>query len=100
MSPENKVIFRAHANKYIQELEELDQWIKQEISSIPKLHRHLITNHDAFQYYANAYDLAIPKTLIGMSTEEKANSQSIEDLVKTIKISKCSEVILILLSGN
>jgi manganese/iron transport system substrate-binding protein len=84
LKPQGEEVFITNANNLIRELEELDSWIKQEISTIPESQRLLITTHDAFQYYGNAYGLEIPGTLIGISTEEQPSAQTVRNLVETI----------------
>lgn len=85
IDPQNKDKFTENANQLIKELEELDLWIKSQIATIPVNQRKLITSHDAFQYYAKAYGLEIPGTLIGISTEEQPSAQTIKNLVEIIK---------------
>lgn len=85
IDPKNKDKFTQNANKLIKELQELDSWIKTQITTIPANQRKLITSHDAFQYYSNAYGLEIVGTLIGISTEEQPSAQTIKNLVEIIK---------------
>lgn len=85
IDPKNKDKFTQNANKLIKELQELDSWIKTQITTIPANQRKLITSHDAFQYYSNAYGLEIAGTLIGISTEEQPSAQTIKNLVEIIK---------------
>ena len=85
ISPEDEAIFRTNASQLVKELAELDIWVKEQIASIPANQRYLITSHDAFQYYAKAYGLQIPGTLIGISTEEKPSAKTVKELVEIIK---------------
>jgi manganese/iron transport system substrate-binding protein len=85
IDPKNKDKFTQNADKLIKELQELDSWIKTQIATIPANQRKLITSHDAFQYYSNAYGLEIAGTLIGISTEEQPSAQTIKNLVEIIK---------------
>ncbi|MFM7372689.1 MAG: metal ABC transporter solute-binding protein, Zn/Mn family, partial [Sphaerospermopsis kisseleviana] len=71
--------------KLTNELQQLNNWIQQQIQTIPPEKRKLITTHDAFQYYANAYGLEIAGTLIGISTEEQPSAQTVKQLVDEIK---------------
>lgn len=45
----------------------------------------MITTHDAFQYYAQAYGLEVSGTLIGISTEEQPSAKTVQELVTSIK---------------
>ncbi|MEG3438802.1 zinc ABC transporter substrate-binding protein [Pannus brasiliensis CCIBt3594] len=85
LSPEDKAIFTANADRTIAELESLDRWIKASIQRIPPNKRHLVTTHDAFQYYARAYGLTVTGTLIGISTEEQPSARTVKDLALAIK---------------
>ncbi|MBF2057450.1 MAG: zinc ABC transporter substrate-binding protein [Cyanobacterium sp. T60_A2020_053] len=83
--PVGEETFRNNTSSLLTELSNLDEWIKTEIGQIPPDDRKLVTTHDAFQYYANAYGLEIPGTLIGISTEEQPSALTLRNLVETIK---------------
>ncbi|NET01385.1 MAG: metal ABC transporter substrate-binding protein [Sphaerospermopsis sp. SIO1G2] len=85
VSPEDKDKFTENAAELTQELQQLHIWIKAQIATIPVDKRKLITTHDAFQYYANTYNLEIAGTLIGISTEEQPSAQTVKQLVDEIK---------------
>lgn len=85
LSPGNKAKFTQNAAQLTNELTQLHEWIKQQIQTIPPNQRQLITTHDAFQYYANAYSLKVAGTLIGISTEEQPSAQTVKRLVESIK---------------
>ncbi len=53
--PANAQVYSSNADRYIQELRELDQEIAQTLSQVPPEHRHLVTFHDAFGYFARRY---------------------------------------------
>lgn len=85
LSPEDKVTFVVNADRLIKELKEVDSWITEQIQTIPENKRKLVTTHDAFQYYTNAYDLEMAGTLIGISTEEQPSAQTVKNLANDIK---------------
>ncbi|MBF2016000.1 MAG: metal ABC transporter substrate-binding protein [Rivularia sp. T60_A2020_040] len=85
LSPEDKEEFTKNAAELINQLQQLDNFIIQQIASIPKEQRKLVTTHDAFQYYGRAYDIPIAGTLIGISTEEQPSAQTVKQLVEEIK---------------
>lgn len=85
LSPEDGDRFRQNADRLIQELRQLDTWVGDRIATIPAQNRQLITTHDAFQYYANAYGLTVAGTLIGISTEEQPSAQTVQRLVQAIQ---------------
>lgn len=88
LSPEDRQKFTQNAAKLTAELQRLDEWVRKQIATIPQSQRRLVTTHDAFQYYANAYKLEIIGTLIGISTEEQPSAQTVKKLVDSIKSTK------------
>ena len=88
LSPEDKEEFTQNAAEFTKELAAVDQWIGQQMQTIPPQQRQLVTTHDAFQYYAKAYDLTVAGTLIGMSTEEQPSAQTVKRLSDDIKEAK------------
>jgi manganese/iron transport system substrate-binding protein len=85
LSPNEEATFTENADALIAELEQLHVWIQQQTNTIPPNQRQLVTTHDAFQYYANAYGLSVAGTLIGISTEEQPSARTIQQLVETIR---------------
>ena len=55
VDPANAQVYQANADAYIQKLRDLDQEIEQTLSQVPPEHRHLVTFHDAFGYFAQRY---------------------------------------------
>lgn len=85
LSPEDEEEFTTNTETFVAELERLDQWVTTQVATIPPEHRQLITTHDAFQYYANAYGLQVTGTLIGISTEEQPSAQTVQKLAESIR---------------
>ena len=85
LSPEDEAEFRANAEELIAELKQIDLWISEQIATIPESQRKLVTTHDAFQYFTNAYGLEMAGTLIGISTEEQPSAQTVKNLANDIK---------------
>jgi manganese/iron transport system substrate-binding protein len=85
LSPTDREKFTQKALQLTNELKQLDSWINQQIQTIPTDKRQLVTTHDAFQYYGQAYGIAIAGTLIGISTEEQPSAQTVQRLVEAIK---------------
>ncbi len=88
LHPGDRATFIRNTEPLITELTQLHQWIKAQIATIPPTQRRLVTTHDAFQYYANAYGLEVMGTLIGISTEEQPSAQTVQKLVNAIQAAK------------
>lgn len=68
--PDNADTFHANAAAYIAELEALDTYIQEQIATVPEENRKLVTSHDTFGYYADAYGLEVVGTALGAATSD------------------------------
>ncbi len=78
--PEGADGHRSRAAAYSEQVEELDAWAREALSSIPAERRVLVTAHDAFSYFGRAYELEV-RGIQGLSTESEAGLQDINRLV-------------------
>lgn len=85
LDPQQSIFFKQNTDQLNSELTRLHHWIKDQINTIPRSQRRLVTTHDAFQYYAHAYGLEVLGTLIGISTEEQPSAQTLKELVNAIR---------------
>lgn len=69
----------ASVDAYRDELAALDGEMQSTLSSVPAEHRALVTNHDALEYFADAYGFEVVGTVIPSNTTNAAASAS--DLV-------------------
>src|SRR5690606_35547362 len=65
--PNSAEYFKDNYTDYLNKLDSLDEYIKTEISEIPEDKRVLITSHDAFNYFGEAYKIEV-KGLQAIST--------------------------------
>ena len=79
----NQGFYEANTDKYISKLDSLDAYIKDRISEIPDNQRILITAHDAFTYFGDAYGLRV-EGLQGISTVADFGLKDIADLIDLI----------------
>lgn len=89
--PAGEAVYRANAEAYLAELAVLDTFVRESIGSIPEGQRRLVTAHDAFQYYSDAYDIAVfaPQ---GISTEAEASVADIQATVNYVVVNKVPAV--------
>lgn len=83
VDPESKAFYEANAAAYRQELLELHDWVAAEIQKIPAEKRTLITAHDAFNYFGEAYGIEV-RGLQGISTLSEFGLKDRVDLVNFI----------------
>lgn len=67
--------YRRNTTAYLEELEELDTYVRDRTAQIPESRRYLVTTHDAFAYLAQAYDM----TVAGFVTPNPATEPSLAD---------------------
>jgi zinc/manganese transport system substrate-binding protein len=82
--PEYAAIYQANAQKYTQQLNQLNKKIHNEIETIPANKRKVLTSHDAFGYYAKEYKVQFLAPL-GLSTETEATAAEVANLIDQIK---------------
>jgi len=81
--PDGAREYRANADAYIAQLEELEAYVREIMETIPENRRILITAHDAFGYFGAAYDVEV-LGVQGISTESEAGLEDINSLVNFI----------------
>lgn len=81
--PGHAAEYRANAQAYREQLDELDKYAKRVAATIPEDQRVLITSHDAFNYFGRAYGLDV-QGVQGISTESEAGLQRVNELVDLI----------------
>ncbi len=72
--------YQMNADTYIAELERLDEYARTAIASIPESSRHLITAHDAFGYFSEAYGIPV-HSVQGITTASEVGSDDVVRLV-------------------
>lgn len=77
--PENEEDYKKNAEEYIHQLVELDQYAREQIATIPEQTRVLVTAHDAFGYFGEAYNIKV-LGLQGMSTASEYGSKDVSSL--------------------
>ena len=78
--PEGAETFNANADTYLESLRDLARYTTEVLSSVPTESRVLLTAHDAFNYFGNAYGFEVVG-IQGISTESEAGLQRIAELV-------------------
>jgi zinc/manganese transport system substrate-binding protein len=82
--PANGDAYRTRAANYLQQLAETTAWAKGQFARLPANQRRAITNHDAFQYLARAFDLRF-ESPAGWSTESQPSARNIARLIQQMR---------------
>jgi manganese/zinc/iron transport system substrate-binding protein len=72
-------LYRTNTASYITKLQELDRYVKAQAERIPASARVLITAHDAFNYFGNAYGFEV-RGLQGISTVSETGAKDVQEL--------------------
>lgn len=84
--PSLKATFEANAKAYDAKLATLDTWIATNVDRVPAAKRMVVSNHDAFHYYLERYDITFVGSIMP-SFEDNAepSAAELQTLINKIK---------------
>ncbi|MYD52500.1 MAG: hypothetical protein F4W93_13620 [Dehalococcoidia bacterium] len=86
IDPDNASVYFQNASEYADELDELHYWILDQVGTIEPERRLLVTSHDAFTYFAQAYGFEIVGLVIpSLATHVEPSAEHIAGLVEVIR---------------
>ena len=86
VDPAGKAAFEANAATYEAKLKDLDAGVASCIDGVPPAERKLVTDHDAFGYFAERYGIDVVGAVIpSQTTQAQPNAQDLSDLVDVVK---------------
>lgn len=91
--PNNATSYQENLENYLQELDDLEVYVFDKISSLPEEQRVLITAHDAFSYFGNRYDFTV-MGLQGISTEAEVGTYDLINLAEFITDNKIKAIFI------
>ena len=77
----------ARAKYYIDQIEALDQDSRMRLNAVPPKQRRVVSSHDAFGYFAQAYDVEFFAAQ-GWSTDREASAADMASLIREIRKDK------------
>lgn len=83
IDPTHTETYRANAEDYLNQLAELDDYVKTQAATLPPEKRAIITAHDAFNYFSRAYGFEV-RGLQGISTASEAGTADVKGLANFI----------------
>lgn len=83
LDPGSAALYTANAARYTGELATLNEYVKQRAAELPQEQRVLITAHDAFKYFGQAYGFEV-RGLQGISTASEAGTGDVQALADFI----------------
>jgi hypothetical protein len=68
-------------NAYLARLDTLQGWVEAKVAELPRNQRKLVTNHDAFGYFANEYGFTV-MAVAGLSKNDQPGSKKVAELIE------------------
>jgi len=85
-APEQADAFQTNAVAYETQLNALDGWISANVEQVPLAERLLVTNHDAFTYFYDAYDITFVGSIIpSLDDNAEPSAAELDRLIAAIK---------------
>ena len=93
LDPAGKASYDANATAYLGKLDELEKQVAAAIAEIPADRRKIITTHDAFGYFSDAYGMTFiaPE---GVSTDAEPSAKDLAKIITQIKMQKIPAVFM------
>jgi zinc/manganese transport system substrate-binding protein len=76
--------FEEHAARYLSRLDQLSEWARAKIATVPEARRHLVTSHDAFGYFAREWGFVV-HPMTGVTDEAEVDAKRVASLIALIR---------------
>jgi len=84
--PDHRALFRRNAAEYLRRLARLDAGIASCLGRVPPAERKLVTDHDAFGYFAHRYGIDVVGAVIpSQTTQAQASAKDVSELIDLIE---------------
>jgi ABC-type Zn uptake system ZnuABC Zn-binding protein ZnuA len=84
--PKDRAAFEANARRYEAQLKRLDAGIARCMDTVPAAQRKLVTDHDAFGYFARRYGIQVVGAVIpSQTTQAQPNAEDLSNLANLIR---------------
>jgi ABC-type Zn uptake system ZnuABC Zn-binding protein ZnuA/ABC-type Mn2+/Zn2+ transport system permease subunit len=85
-NPDAKEVYARNADAYLAKLRALDRGIAACVDRVPAAQRKLVTDHDAFNYFAGRYGITVVGAVIpSQTTQAQASAKDVAALSKLIR---------------
>ena len=86
IDPAHADAYRANARRYVTGIRAMDAANKRLIATVPRGERKLVTNHDAFGYFAAHYGITVVGSVLpSLSTVAQPSAKDVADLIGKIR---------------
>jgi zinc/manganese transport system substrate-binding protein len=91
--PAHADAYRQRTDAYVARIQALDQRVKQAFAALPAERRRVVTSHDAFGYFGQAYGVDFISTM-GISTDAEPSAADVARIIDQVKREKVPAVFL------
>ena len=91
--PAAKATYEANAASYLAKLDALEQDVRNVVARIPADQRRVITSHNAFGYFEDAYGIRFSAPQ-GVATDAEASARDVAAIIRQVKQQKAAGVFL------
>jgi ABC-type Zn uptake system ZnuABC Zn-binding protein ZnuA len=84
VDPEGSPTYHANAATYLERLMALDKELEELASQIPTTDRKMVTDHDAFPYFAKRYGFTLVGNILG-NTQADLSAGELAELTRSMK---------------
>ncbi|MGV0384164.1 anchored repeat ABC transporter, substrate-binding protein [Corynebacterium sp. 22_2729] len=93
VDPDHAADYQENAQNYLDQLDGLDREIKGKIRTVPEHRRHLVTAHDGYAYFADAYGLDVAG-FVTPNPEIEPSTRDLVSLTRTLENLKVPAVFI------
>lgn len=83
-APQYQKYFQQRAEQYLQQLDDLDAHLAAAFAQLPASQRTVVSTHDAFGYFADAYDIEF-LSLLGASSQAEPSAKELAELIRYMR---------------
>lgn len=77
--------YRERASKYLESLTALEAEIKETVGKIPQDRRKIVTFHDAYGYFADAYGFTLTAAVLPSGANQQVSAQKVAEVVDAVR---------------
>ena len=85
LDPGRADVYRANADAYNAQLDELHAWTEEQVGAIPADRRLLVTSHDSLGYFAERYGFEVVGVILSITTEVEPSAAALTELADEIR---------------
>lgn len=86
VDPRHKTAFTRNARDYVSKLQLLDAGIRRCMAGVPAARRKLVTDHDAFGYFADRYRIDVVGAVVpSQTTQAQPSAQDLSELAELVQ---------------